>query len=111
MALRSEACIHGFIMPCAKCDDLYWIEKLKRKTLYPVVDRVPGLSDLDRRQLQIRAICTGEFRCPKKGEWFLSGSPIEAYYAPNNLPTMYYIAKLVVTKTITKTIIVEDYNG
>ena len=109
MTLRSEACIHGFIMPCAKCDDLDWIEKLKRNTLYPVVDRVPGLSDLDRRQLQIRAIWTGEFRCPKKGEWYLSGSPIEAYRAPNDLPTKYHIAKLVKTKTITETIIVGDY--
>lgn len=82
-----------------------------KKTLYPVVDRIPGLSDLDRRQLQIKAVPTGEFRCPKKGEWFLSGAIIEAYRAPNDIPTMYYIAKLVVTKTITETIIVGDYNG
>lgn len=41
------------------------------------------------------AVPTGEFRFPKKGEWFLSGSIIEAYLAPNNLTSAYYIARLV----------------
>ncbi|MFM7072536.1 MAG: hypothetical protein ACKO38_12170, partial [Planctomycetota bacterium] len=29
----------------------------------------------------VRAMATGEFRPPYKGEWFLSGSYIEAYLA------------------------------
>lgn len=46
-----------------------------------------------------RAYFTGETRCPKKGEWFLSGAIIEAYKAPNNLTTPYKIAKLLLTET------------
>jgi hypothetical protein len=40
---------------------------------------------------------TGEFRPPKAGEWFLSGAIVGAYRAPNDLPTAYYIARLVRT--------------
>lgn len=36
---------------------------------------------------------TGEFRCPKKGEWFLSGAKVSAYRAPNDLSTKYWIAE------------------
>lgn len=39
---------------------------------------------------------TGEFRAPKKGEWFLSGAIPEAYRAPNDLPGQeYQILRLV----------------
>lgn len=56
----------------------------------------------------IMAIKSGEFRKPKKGEWFLSGSPIEAYEAYNDLDTKYHIAKIVRTeKTITYKILGE----
>lgn len=34
----------------------------------------------------------GEYREPKKGEWFLSGAIAEAYKAPNDLSQKYYIA-------------------
>jgi hypothetical protein len=44
---------------------------------------------------------TGEFRCPKKGEWYLSGAVIEAYKAPNDLSSEYHIAKLVHVKQVT----------
>lgn len=47
---------------------------------------------------------TGEFREPRKGEWFLSGSIPEAYYAPNDLGTKYHILKIVkVRKVVTET--------
>ena len=42
-----------------------------------------------------KAESTGEKRPPKKGEWYLSGSIVEAYYAPNDLPTPFVIARLV----------------
>lgn len=42
-----------------------------------------------------RAENTGEKRPPKKGEWFLSGAIVEAYYAPNDLTTPYHIARLI----------------
>lgn len=48
----------------------------------------------------IRAKATGEFRCPKKGEWYLSGAIVEAYKAPNDLNVKFQIAKLVRIKTI-----------
>lgn len=34
----------------------------------------------------------GEFRPPRKGEWFLSGAIVGAYLAPNDLSNPYYIA-------------------
>lgn len=35
---------------------------------------------------------TGEFRAPRKGEFYLSGAIVEAYPAPNDLSTAYWIA-------------------
>lgn len=35
---------------------------------------------------------TGEFRTPKKGEFYLSGAIVEAYRAQNDLSTAYHIA-------------------
>lgn len=40
-------------------------------------------------------VWTGEKRCPKKGEWFLSGSYIEGYRAFADMTTPYHIGKLV----------------
>ena len=42
-----------------------------------------------------RAVLTGEFRSPKKGEWYLSGAIPTAYKAPNDLSTEFRICKLV----------------
>jgi hypothetical protein len=44
---------------------------------------------------QIVAIRTGEFRPPKKGEWYLSGAIPEAYRAYSNLGNKFHIVKLV----------------
>lgn len=51
----------------------------------------------------IRAVSTGERRCPKRGEWYLSGAIAEAYRARNDLSAPYHIARLVKTKTETFT--------
>ena len=54
---------------------------------------------------EVMATPTGEFREPKKGEWFLSGAVIEAYQAESDATTKYYIARLVrVRKVITEVI-------
>ena len=37
----------------------------------------------------------GEFRPPKRGEYYLSGAIVEAYRAPNDLSTPYWIAEFV----------------
>lgn len=38
-------------------------------------------------------------RCPKKGEWYLSGAQIEAYQAPNDLTMEFHIAERVLVTT------------
>lgn len=70
---------------------------------YPVVDKV-SLTEQTQLKMKsriligqyggIHAVNTGEFREPKAGEWFLSGSPVEAYKAVNDLTMKYYIAEL-----------------
>jgi len=64
---------------------------------FPLVDE-PSREDLAALSVAdsvgVRAVATGEFREPRKGEWFLSGSYIEAYRAENDLPTAYHIARL-----------------
>lgn len=53
----------------------------------------------------VRAVRTGEFRAPKKGEWYLSGAEPTAYKAPNDLSSKYHILKLVrVQETVVHTI-------
>lgn len=44
---------------------------------------------------QIVAIRTGEFRPPREGEWYLSGSIPEAYRAYSNLGSKFHIVRLV----------------
>ena len=64
---------------------------------FPLADE-PNSEDLAALNVAdrvgVRAIATGEFRPPRKGEWFLSGSYIEAYRAENDLPAEYHIAQL-----------------
>lgn len=102
--------------------------KLKRDHFYEVMDRVP-FADRERLNLPakyedgiqriyaplpslgmgvngVHAQWDGKpARCPKQGEWYLSGAIIEAYRAPNDLSTPYPIALLVRTKKETKTTI------
>jgi len=52
----------------------------------------------------LRGVLTGEFRVPKKGEWYLSGAIPEAYRAPTDeMRTPYYILRLVRVETRTVT--------
>lgn len=47
---------------------------------------------------------TGEFRPPRKGEHYLSGNPINAWLAPNDLSEAFWIAiPGTVTTIVTKT--------
>lgn len=43
---------------------------------------------------------TGEFRPPKKGEWYLSGAIPECYEAPNDLLSSFNIIEVVKMETI-----------
>lgn len=53
----------------------------------------------------IRAVKTGVFRNPKRGEWYLSGAIPEAYKAPNDLSSPFHILKLV--KVEVRTVVTE----
>lgn len=46
----------------------------------------------------IMAIKSDQFRCPKKGEWYLSGALPKAYRSPNDLTNEYRIATIVRVK-------------
>ena len=52
---------------------------------------------------EVKAVYAGEMRCPKAGEWYLSGAIVGAYKARNDLSTPYHIAKLVKAGTRTVT--------
>jgi len=56
----------------------------------------------------LRGALTGEFRIPKKGEWYLSGAIPEAYRAPTDeMRTPYYILRLVRVETRTTEYVVQ----
>ena len=61
-----------------------------------------------KRTKDTRAIKTGEFRNPIKGEWYLSGAIGEAYQAPNDLSYPHYIAQIIETKQIRIRVITGD---
>jgi hypothetical protein len=78
--------------------------KLQRDMLYPIGDRLSHAegTKLDLPKVSgcfitssVFAVYTGEKRCPKKGEWFLSGAIIKAYKAFNDMNTECPIAILV----------------
>lgn len=55
----------------------------------------------------IRAKLTGEFREPKKGEWYISGAIPNGYRALEDLTAKYHIAVLVKVKVETVRIVTE----
>lgn len=63
------------------------------KNLYPLAEFCREAYNYN--QAYLRAKPTGEFRPPKKGEWYLSGAIVEAYRALNDLSSSYHIAKIV----------------
>lgn len=54
----------------------------------------------------LRVETTGEFRCPKQGEWYVSGAVVEGYRAPANLGIEFHIARLVGIRTKTTELVV-----
>jgi hypothetical protein len=83
---------------------------------YEVCDIIPledlerlGIADLPsnmlfrpgRDGLHVMAALTGEFRAPRKGEWYLSGAVPVAYRSPSDLSHTYRIMELVVVDTKT----------
>jgi len=62
-------------------------EESKRFGVPPLTARTADVCVLAR--------CTGAYRRPVKGEWYLSGALVAAYKAPNDLSHEYPIADLV----------------
>lgn len=80
---------------------------------YPIKDFIPsqdikqltGRDNLTQQEMKkylmvlpIQGKLTGEFRCPKKGDWYLSGAIPAVYRAPNDLSTKYHICKLIIVE-------------
>lgn len=63
--------------------------------LFPMCDYVHGL-----KKGEYRIQATGEFRPPKKGEWYISGAIPAGYYAPNDLNASHYIGQLVEVRVV-----------
>jgi hypothetical protein len=55
----------------------------------------------------VMAINSKQFRCPKQGEWYLSGAIPAAYKAPNDLSQEFFIATLVKVKVLTEYVLEE----
>lgn len=101
---------------------------MTRMKTYPIADR-PSLAEQKALGVTLTAflpsiglgakniatVRTGEYRPPKKGEWYLSGAIPHAYKAPNDLSTPFHILNLVKTETVTITKIVKtlvvDFDG
>jgi len=58
-------------------------------------------------QAYLRARPTGEFRAPKKGEWYLSGAIVEGYQAKGDFTGDYHIAEIVLIEKRTVETVVE----
>ena len=71
-------------------------DKLKREAYYPIVGYYnPG-------KVRYAAKWDGQRkRCPKAGEYYLSGAIIEAYKAPNDLRSKFYIAVICEVEIVT----------
>jgi hypothetical protein len=74
------------------------------ETFYPLGDSFPTIRKDGQgfiKRCNIKAQWSREYREPKKGEWYLSGNPVTAYKAPNDLSTKYFIATIVEVKVKT----------
>ena len=82
-------------------------QALRQHTIYPIADSDKVKATMVAKSGDVRAVWTGDKRPPKRGEWYLSGSLIEAYVAPNDLTQPHYIARLVKAEVTTRWVEVE----
>jgi hypothetical protein len=54
-----------------------------------------GTGEPERHNPKFRVMAIGEYRAPKKGEWFLSGAIVEGYRAFADMSVRYHIGQLV----------------
>ena len=82
---------------------------MKKPKLYRLIDYHPERKWATSGIVHgnVMAVNSREFRCPKKGEWYLSGAIPGAYKAPNDLSQEYWIATLVKVSVITEYVLEE----
>lgn len=82
---------------------------MNKQTFYKLGDPCPG----HYGEHDLRGQAIGEFRPPRKGEWYISGAIPAVYRASNDLNTDYHIAHIVRVKTTTVVVerIVEILEG
>lgn len=66
---------------------------VKRGELYPVADGEKLPPGFDPKATMVR--WDGEWRCPRAGDWFLSGAVVEAYRATSDMDRGYAVGRLV----------------
>ena len=81
----------------------------QQKSIFPSLDFAPT----PQNGKHVKAFWSGQYRAPKKGEWYLSGCEgyERAYMAPNDLSDEYFIMRiaLVENKTTTTTKVLTEY--
>jgi len=79
---------------------------MRKGDLFPIASPYSVTSRILAKDHRIQY--TGEKRCAKKGEWYLSGAITEGYKAPNDLNNPFHIGKLVKVKVETVITVVEE---
>lgn len=74
--------------------------------LFPIAANGSFQPILEKRKFRVRA--TGEYRPPKKGEFFIAGPVPEAYLAPSDQIIPFYIGRLVEVREIRREIVIRD---
>jgi len=98
------------LYPLGECPDPYdWnnLDKMLDKSGINCRNIMSWYKPLGNNVVGIMAVKTGEMRPPKAGEWYICGTTPHAWKAKEDYQTAYEIAKLVTTRTKTKTKITE----
>lgn len=76
-------------------------DRVTREELLALGVGFPAMSVDEKMKLErlhVRAVPTGEKRCPRKGEWYLSGAIVCAYRAHGDYSSQYHIARLIAVR-------------
>ena len=77
---------------------------MKKGRLFPVAP--DGVMERSYPARWYRVESTGEYRPPRKGEWYISGAIPEGYKTENDLTVKHQIGRLVEVKTEVNLVVV-----